>query len=111
MPKLKSPRRMRRLALSPGGPDPRVRRGRRSSWGWHLGIAAGARETMRVILDELRKARHRSSRQTVGCIGMSCASRWSTLNRPANPITYGNITSDRVPRLIEEHPGERSCGR
>lgn len=68
------------------------------------GIAAGARETMHAILDELQKREIDAHVVTVGCIGM-CASEplvdIEQLGR--GRISYGKITADRVPGLIESH--------
>ncbi len=68
------------------------------------GIAAGARETMRAILEELRKREIEAHVATVGCIGMCVREPLVDIEQAGKPrITYGNITSDKVPRLIEEH--------
>jgi len=68
------------------------------------GIAAGARETMRVILEELRKREIEAHVTTVGCIGMCMREPLVDIEQAGKPrITYGNVTSDKVPRLIEEH--------
>jgi NADP-reducing hydrogenase subunit HndB len=68
------------------------------------GIAAGARETMRVILEELRKRDIEAHVTTVGCIGMCMREPLVDIEQAGKPrITYGNITSDKVPRLLEEH--------
>ncbi len=68
------------------------------------GIAAGARETMRVILEELKKRDIEAHVQTVGCIGMCVREPLVDIEQAGQPrITYANITSDKVPRLIEEH--------
>lgn len=68
------------------------------------GIAAGARETMRTILEELRKREIDAHVTTVGCIGMCVREPLVDIEQAGKPrITYGNITSDKVPRLIEEH--------
>lgn len=68
------------------------------------GIAAGARETMHAILEELRKREIEAHVATVGCIGMCVREPLVDIEQAGKPrITYGNITSDKVPRLIEEH--------
>jgi len=68
------------------------------------GIAAGARETMRVILEELRKREIEAHVTTVGCIGMCMREPLVDIEQAGKPrITYGNVTSDKVPRLIKEH--------
>lgn len=68
------------------------------------GIAAGARETMHAILDELDRREIEAHVTTVGCIGMCAYEPLVDIEQAGKPrITYGNVTADRVPRLIEEH--------
>ncbi len=68
------------------------------------GIAAGARETMRAILEELERRNIEAHVTTVGCIGMCAREPLVDIEQAGEPrVTYGNITADRVPQLIEEH--------
>ncbi len=68
------------------------------------GIAAGARETMRAILDELARRGIDANVNTVGCIGMCFNEPLVDIEQAGSPrITYGNVSPDRVPRIIEEH--------
>ncbi len=68
------------------------------------GIAAGARDTMRAILEELDKRNIEAHVTTVGCIGMCVNEPLVDIEQAGKQrITYRNITSDKVPRLIEEH--------
>jgi len=68
------------------------------------GIAAGARETMRAIVEELEKRGTEATVNTVGCIGMCYNEPLVDIEQAGKPrITYGNVTADRVPRIIEEH--------
>ena len=68
------------------------------------GIAAGARETMRAILKELKEREIEANVTTVGCIGMCVREPLVDIEQAGKPrITYGNVTKDMVPRLIEEH--------
>jgi NADP-reducing hydrogenase subunit HndB len=68
------------------------------------GIAAGARETMHAILEELRKREIDAHVTTVGCIGMCSKEPLVDIEQAGHPrITYGNVHPDMVPRLIEEH--------
>lgn len=68
------------------------------------GIAAGAREVMRAILDELEERGIDAHVTTVGCIGMCSREPLVDIQQGDEPaIKYGDITPDRVPRLIEEH--------
>ncbi len=69
------------------------------------GIAAGAREVMTAILDEIakRKLNDVVVRQT-GCIGMCEKEVLVDIVRPGEPrITYGKVTPSAVPRIIGEH--------
>ena len=68
------------------------------------GIAAGARETMNAILEELRRREIEAHVATVGCIGMCSYEPLVDVEQAGKPrITYGNVTAEKVPRLIEEH--------
>jgi NADP-reducing hydrogenase subunit HndB len=68
------------------------------------GIAAGARETMHAILEELQKRQIDAHVTTVGCIGLCASEPLVDIEQAGHGrISYGNITADRVPRLIEEH--------
>ena len=68
------------------------------------GIAAGARETMHAILEELKKREIDAHVTTVGCIGMCIKEPLVDIEQAGRPrITYGNVSPDMVPRLIEEH--------
>jgi len=68
------------------------------------GIAAGARETMHAILEELQKREIDAHVATVGCIGMCSFEPLVDIEQAGGDrITYGNISADRVPHLIEEH--------
>ena len=68
------------------------------------GIAAGARETMRAVLDELARRNIEANVTTVGCIGMCTEEPLLDIVQPGQDrITYGNLTADKVARLIDEH--------
>ncbi|HHX63988.1 MAG TPA: (2Fe-2S) ferredoxin domain-containing protein [Chloroflexi bacterium] len=68
------------------------------------GIAAGARETMHAILEELRKLDIEAHVTTVGCIGMCANEPLVDIEQAGRPrITYKNLTADKVSRLIQEH--------
>ncbi len=68
------------------------------------GIAAGARDVMHAILEELEKRQIEAHVETVGCIGMCAHEPLVDIEQAGHPrITYGNIKPDMVPRLIEEH--------
>jgi len=68
------------------------------------GIAAGARETMHAILEELSKQGIDAHVTTVGCIGMCSKEPLVDIEQAGNPrITYFNVHPDMVPRIIDEH--------
>ena len=69
------------------------------------GIAAGAREVMSAILQELNK-RHLFDVQVqqTGCIGMCEKEVLVDVVRPGEArITYGKVTPEAVPKIIAEH--------
>lgn len=69
------------------------------------GIAAGAREVMAAILDELavRKLKDVQVQQT-GCIGMCEKEVLVDVVRPNEPrITYGKVQPSDVKRIIADH--------
>jgi len=69
------------------------------------GIAAGAREIMTAVLEELDKRGLRDVVvETTGCIGMCQKEPLVDVIRPGEPrITYGNVGVKDVPRIIAEH--------
>ena len=68
------------------------------------GIAAGARETMHAILEELNNQGIDANVTTVGCIGMCSKEPLVDIEQAGKPrITYCNVHPDMVPRIIEEH--------
>jgi NADP-reducing hydrogenase subunit HndB len=68
------------------------------------GIAAGARDTMRAILEELQKHQIEAHITTVGCIGMCVSEPLVDIEQAGQPrVSYGNVTADKVPELIEQH--------
>jgi NADP-reducing hydrogenase subunit HndB len=68
------------------------------------GIAAGARETMHAILEELAKQKIEAHVTTVGCIGMCMHEPLVDVEQAGQPrISYGNLKPNMVPRMIQEH--------
>lgn len=68
------------------------------------GISAGAREVMRVIVDELKERDIEAHVTTVGCIGMCSKEPLVDIQQGDEPrITYGSVKPKMVPRIIEEH--------
>lgn len=68
------------------------------------GIAAGAREVMRAILQELDRRGVEAHVTTAGCVALCERAPLVEIHRVDEPtVTYGNITVARVPRLVQEH--------
>lgn len=68
------------------------------------GIAAGAREVMTAILEELAKRNLNVSVLQTGCIGMCQREPLVDVIRPNEKrITYGNVTPRDIPRIIGQH--------
>jgi NADP-reducing hydrogenase subunit HndB len=68
------------------------------------GIAAGARETMNAIQQELGKRQIQAHLGTVGCIGMCAKEPLVDIQQGGKShILYANINPDMVPKLIEQH--------
>jgi NADP-reducing hydrogenase subunit HndB len=68
------------------------------------GIAAGARETMHAILEELKRRQIEAHVTTVGCIGMCAFEPLVDIEQAGSGrITYGRVKPEMVPELIEEH--------
>lgn len=68
------------------------------------GIAAGAREVMAAILEELAKRNLNVTVLQTGCIGMCQKEPLVDVIRPDEKrITYGNVTPRDVARIIGQH--------
>ena len=68
------------------------------------GIAAGAREVMHAILRELEARSIEANVATVGCIGLCAQEPLVDIEQAGAPrITYGKVTPEMVPTIIEEH--------
>jgi NADP-reducing hydrogenase subunit HndB len=68
------------------------------------GIAAGAREVMLTVLKELDARNIEAHVETVGCVGMCAKEPLVDIEQAGKSrIRYGNITQEKVPRLIEDH--------
>jgi NADP-reducing hydrogenase subunit HndB len=67
------------------------------------GIAAGARDTMKALLQELEKNDIEANVSTVGCIGMCANEPLLDIMQNGVRVTYGKITKDKVPTLVREH--------
>ena len=69
------------------------------------GIAAGAREVMTAVLEELAKRNlNNVSVLQTGCIGMCQKEPRLDVVRPGEDrVTYGPVSPSDVPRIIAEH--------
>ena len=67
------------------------------------GIAAGAREVMQAILVELARRDIEATVATTGCAGMCVQEPLVDVEQAGRRVTYGKMSSSRVPTLIEEH--------
>jgi len=69
------------------------------------GIAAGARETVAAVLEEL--AKRKISNVTVtqtGCIGLCVKEPLMDVAIPGQPtVTYGNVDAVRARRIVAQH--------
>jgi len=69
------------------------------------GIASGARETMKAILDVIERERLEGITVTqMGCIGRC---EWEPIVRvtvgDGPEITYGHVSAERAKRIVQEH--------
>lgn len=106
MPKIKSLDDLRRIREeAQQGLKVRLETGTRIIVGMGTcGIAAGARDVMRAILEELDRRKIDAHVETVGCIGMCSCEPLVDIEQAGHArVTYRNIKPDMVPRLIEEH--------
>ena len=69
------------------------------------GIAAGAREVMAAVLEELAKRNlHDVAVLQTGCIGMCQKEPLLDIVRPGEDrVTYGPVKPEDVPRIIADH--------
>ena len=68
------------------------------------GIAAGARETLQAIEQEIARRKLAAQVVSVGCIGMCAKEPLVDIQlEGASHVLYANIQPDMVARLIEEH--------
>jgi NADP-reducing hydrogenase subunit HndB len=68
------------------------------------GIAAGARDTMHAIMEELARRKIDAHVTTVGCIGMCVKEPLVDIEQAGRPrVTYANVKPEMVPQLIEQH--------
>ncbi|RJQ47863.1 MAG: (2Fe-2S) ferredoxin domain-containing protein [Nitrospiraceae bacterium] len=69
------------------------------------GIAAGARELMTALLDEIAQAKVEDVITTTsGCAGLCAREPMATveiMNKP--PVKYGDLNGDRIREIFKEH--------
>ena len=106
MPRLKSVEDLRRIRET-AQKDLRIRTdtGTRIIVGLGTGgIAAGARETMQAILEELYGHEIDANVAITDCIGTCSKEPLVVIEQVGKPrVTYCNVHAHLVPRLIEEH--------
>ena len=106
MPKLNSPEELERFRKEVQGElQARLESGATIAVGVATcGIAAGAQETRRAILEELDKREIDAHVALVGCIGMCAKEPLVDVRLPGQErMAYGNVHPSMVPRIIEEH--------
>ncbi|MCR4419293.1 MAG: (2Fe-2S) ferredoxin domain-containing protein [Clostridia bacterium] len=88
------------LALREGGEKVKVVVGMGT-----CGIAAGAREVMAAILDELEKRRLTNVAVTqTGCIGLCAQEPLVDVYLPGRPrVTYGKVNAQKARQIVAQH--------
>ena len=68
------------------------------------GIAAGARNILKTVMEEIDKRDLDVEVTQTGCIGMCEKEPLIDVKMPNEPsITYGHVTSENVKKIISEH--------
>lgn len=68
------------------------------------GIAAGAKDTLAAIQEELARLHIQAVVMSVGCIGICVKEPLVDIQQAGQPrVTYANVMPEMVPRLLEEH--------
>jgi NADP-reducing hydrogenase subunit HndB len=69
------------------------------------GIASGAREVMRVLLENLEKSRRKDIRATTsGCIGLCSHEPLITVERlNEEPVRYAMVNAEKMNQIFKEH--------
>jgi NADH-quinone oxidoreductase subunit F len=68
------------------------------------GIAAGGHKVMAALKDEIKKSKLNVALAETGCVGMCYREvLLDVYDKNGNLCTYGNMTPERLPRLVEEH--------
>lgn len=68
------------------------------------GIAAGGHKVRQALLQELKTRRRKIEVAETGCVGMCYREVLvDVIDRQGRRLTYGEMTPERMPRLVEEH--------
>lgn len=69
------------------------------------GIAAGARETLLAIMDELRRRRRTDvTISETGCVGLCVREPLVEVTLPGQPtVVYGNVDPSKARRIVIDH--------
>ncbi len=69
------------------------------------GIASGAREVMRILLENLGKSRRKDIRVTTsGCIGLCSHEPLITVERlNEEPVRYAMVNAEKINQIFKEH--------
>lgn len=68
------------------------------------GIAAGAREVMNFIIEELNRTGTKAVVTHTGCMGLCYAEPTIEVTLPGKePIIYGNVGKEKATEIINEH--------
>jgi len=71
------------------------------------GIAAGARPVLNAFVEEVNKAGLEDVMVTqTGCVGLCSKEPVAEVETPAGDVTYGDLTPERVRRIVQEHLAE-----
>lgn len=69
------------------------------------GIAAGARETLKALMDEVKEKDLQNVKLVqVGCLGFCHSEPTVQLNMPGQePILYGNVDEETAKKIVDDH--------
>ncbi len=68
------------------------------------GIAAGARDALESILDELNKRRLKAVVTQTGCVGICSREPLVDVFMPGQPrVTYGEVSPSRARQIVAQH--------
>ena len=68
------------------------------------GIAAGARDALETIMEELNKRRLNAVVSQTGCVGICSREPLIDVYMPGEPrVTYGEVTPNRARQIVAQH--------